>query len=294
MVAQLSFSTADGCLSGAPSGLSGAPSSAINTTGSSSMSLGATASSAMSLDAAGSAAMSLAPQRSGVSGGSLGPAPSSAGSWSLWDHGGSGSSFYEQLQAAASDTFSIGAASSGHSVAAAHAAAGHSRHLAVPVPAPAPAAQLSPQLSPQLGSPHHVGAPVLPHLGSPQHHVRQAHGLPQLGSPRHPHHGHSYGHSLSPLGSPPHMQQHAFLARSQPARHMPAHPLSPQLAAQHLHGHPLSPPQLQVRVGGGCRTRTCALPRVWVRTGGSSLSPASQCASLRRGGLALPPCRPTR
>lgn len=212
------------------------------------MSLDSTASRAMSLGGSASGAADMGHQLSGGSSRMLSAAPSSAASWSLWDAGGSSSSFYEQLQAAASDTFSIRTASSSHSVAAAAhlgAAPSHSPLLASPAGA----------LSPHLGSPPHAGLHGLPPLASSritQH--TPAHALAHLGSPRHLH----QGPLASPLGSPPHAQHaqhaqhHAYLARQLSPRHLHAHPLVPQLAAhqQHMLSHALSAPQLQV--GSNC------------------------------------------
>jgi hypothetical protein len=77
---------------------------------------------------------SLASELSGIP--SL--APSSAASWSLWSQGGSGGpSFYEQLQAAASDSFALGTAPAGSASIASHAAL-HASGLASPAASAAP------------------------------------------------------------------------------------------------------------------------------------------------------------
>lgn len=298
VAAQLDFGTADATESAAPSSSAGpsttvAGSASLQATdgnaaclgaalhaatsldttgsiGSTATSLDGMGSTAMSLGGTGSSSMGMAHQLSGSSSRMLSGAPSSAASWSLWDQGSSGSSFYEQLQAAASDTFSIRTTSSSQSAAAAHLGGGHSHsHSPLDVASPAGA------LSPHLGSPPHTGSHVLPPLASPRAVPHgHAHALAHMGSPRHL----SQGPLVSPLGSPPHAQhaqhaqQHAYLARQLSTHHLHAHPLAPQLAAhhqlvahqQHLLSHPLAAPQLQVRrragrvqagaaTWGGCR-----------------------------------------
>jgi hypothetical protein len=125
---------------------------------------------------------------------------SAMGSWSLWDQSSSASSFYEQLQAAASDSFSC---------------AGSSGHGSAPLNAGLPFQQQQQQQQQQA---HYHSQQLQQQHEQQQHHLPSASPFPGLGrpgmglsslgfSPIGPHLGHQIPASAASLDAEREMQQ---------------------------------------------------------------------------------------